>query len=138
MIRKAQSKDVHRINYLGKKIISNFTIVNNISKDMESDLKEIFVYEDENEVIAFVLLNKLEDQIEILDIIVDEKYRNKKIATNICEYIFSIYNLNCYLEVNVNNYYAIKLYEKFNFKIINVRKKYYQNNDDAYVMERKI
>ena len=30
---------------------------------------------------------------------------------------------------------AIKLYENMNFKIINIRKKYY-NDIDAYVMER--
>ena len=34
-----------------------------------------------------------------------------------------------------NNYIAIKLYENMNFKIINIRKKYY-NDIDAYVMER--
>ena len=39
------------------------------------------------------------------------------------------------LEVAVDNDVAIKLYEKFGFKIIHTRKKYY-GKKDAYVMER--
>jgi ribosomal-protein-alanine N-acetyltransferase len=39
------------------------------------------------------------------------------------------------LEVRVSNVAAIKLYEKFNFKICAIRKKYYKdNNEDALVM----
>ena len=38
------------------------------------------------------------------------------------------------LEVRCDNINAIKLYKKYNFKIINIRKNYYENND-AYVME---
>ena len=39
------------------------------------------------------------------------------------------------LEVRVSNVAAISLYEKFGFKSIGVRKKYYQdNNEDALIM----
>ena len=38
------------------------------------------------------------------------------------------------LEVRCDNSSAIKLYKKFNFKIINIREKYY-DGQDAYVME---
>ena len=41
------------------------------------------------------------------------------------------------LEVAVDNDVAINLYEKFGFKIIHTRKKYY-GKKDAYVMERVI
>jgi len=40
------------------------------------------------------------------------------------------------LEVRVSNLPAIKLYERFGFKIVSARKNYYKNPDeDAYLME---
>ena len=40
------------------------------------------------------------------------------------------------LEVKVDNINAIKLYEKFDFKVIHTRRGYY-NGVDALIMERK-
>lgn len=37
------------------------------------------------------------------------------------------------LEVNEKNIYAIKLYESFNFKKLGIRKKYYNNSDNAII-----
>ena len=38
------------------------------------------------------------------------------------------------LEVNETNTYAIKLYEKYNFKKIGLRKNYYAQNENAIIM----
>lgn len=38
------------------------------------------------------------------------------------------------LEVNSNNTSAKKLYLKFGFKELGIRKKYYNNKDDALIM----
>ena len=40
------------------------------------------------------------------------------------------------LEVASKNIAAINLYEKFGFEIVNVRKNYYPDGDDAYLMAR--
>ena len=42
------------------------------------------------------------------------------------------------LEVNSNNIPAQKLYEKFNFKRVGLRKKYYNNTDDAIIMTKQL
>ena len=42
------------------------------------------------------------------------------------------------LEVNINNIPAIKLYEKYNFIKVGIRKKYYNNEDDALIMNKKL
>lgn len=42
------------------------------------------------------------------------------------------------LEVNAANCAAIALYEKFKFKTVNVRKKFYNNSQDALLMLREI
>ena len=41
------------------------------------------------------------------------------------------------LEVNINNTSAINLYKKYNFKEVGIRKKYYNNLDDALIMTLK-
>lgn len=42
------------------------------------------------------------------------------------------------LEVNVNNIPAINLYKKYEFEEVGVRKKYYNNVDDAIIMTLKL
>ena len=42
------------------------------------------------------------------------------------------------LEVNLNNNYAIILYEKYNFEKVGIRKAYYNNIDDALIMTKKL
>lgn len=42
------------------------------------------------------------------------------------------------LEVNAANCAAIALYEKFKFNTVNVRKKFYNNSQDAFLMLREI
>lgn len=42
------------------------------------------------------------------------------------------------LEVNEKNLYAIKLYQKYGFKQVGLRKKYYNNTDDAILMTVEI
>ena len=45
---------------------------------------------------------------------------------------------NYVLEVRVSNYNAIKLYEKFNFKIKGIKKNYYRDGENAYFMVREV
>ena len=42
------------------------------------------------------------------------------------------------LEVNSINIPAIKLYEKFGFKNVGLRKKYYGQNQDAIIMTKEL
>jgi ribosomal-protein-alanine N-acetyltransferase len=39
------------------------------------------------------------------------------------------------VEVNQNNVQAINLYKKIGFKQIDIRRKYYPNNEDALIMQ---
>ena len=63
------------------------------------------------------------------------KKRNKKIASLLVDYFLSQNNKRIILEVRESNLPAIKLYKKFNFVIINIREKYY-GNENAIIMER--
>lgn len=79
------------------------------------------------------------DECHITNVAVSPDLRRQKIAEQLLIHLIE----KCYeklikyitLEVRVSNLPAIKLYEKFGFKSIGVRKKYYQDNDeDALIM----
>lgn len=106
----------------------------------------ITIHEEDNskykfniEGIGYILVEDVIDTINIIDVFINEEYRNLGYASKILSFIINYYkdrNIRYMLEVRVDNIYAIKLYEKFNFKVIYVRKKYY-NGVDALIMERK-
>lgn len=99
----------------------------------------LYGYFDKDKLIGFIHLVKLVDELEIINIVVEKQYRNKGIGSKLLEYVINKIDgiNNVFLEVNVNNEAAIKLYKKFNFEVINVRKKYY-GNDDCYVMRKEL
>ena len=96
----------------------------------------LLVFEDDNTIKGFLLYSEIYDRLEIDYIYVLEEYRNMGIASKLLEYLFSKYNYSCSLEVRCDNMNAIKLYKKFNFEIITIRKNYY-GNVDGYLMVRK-
>ena len=87
---------------------------------------------------ALFFKNDSEQLLELHKIVIDSKFRGRGLAFDFLSQILNDYKkLNyrkIFLEVSEQNLPAINLYKKLNFKIIQVRKKYYQNNIDAFVM----
>ena len=91
------------------------------------------------EVVGYLGSWLIVDECHITNVAVNPKHRRQKIAQQL---LIQLIN-HCYeqfikyitLEVRVSNTAAINLYEKFGFKSVGVRKKYYQDNDeDALIM----
>ena len=57
-----------------------------------------------------------------------------RLVTALCEELFSRNVEFVYLEVRKSNFAAIKLYDKCGFKPVGIRKKYYEDAEDAIVM----
>lgn len=78
----------------------------------------------------------------ILILAVDERFRRRGIASALIKRFLStcimegVWNIS--LEVSITNIKAIKLYQKFGFKITDVLEGYYSQGDDAYVMTRTV
>jgi len=87
----------------------------------------------DDEVVGYIEYNILYDRVEIVNIFVKEDKRNSKIGSSMLEYLINslkrknIYNIT--LEVSVLNVYAIKLYEKYGFERVAIRKGYYKGID---------
>ena len=102
-----------------------------------SPYRKYYVYS-EGEDVGYIVIDIIYDRAEIVDVFVKEEFRNRKIGTNMLEYVIKLIKdlnlVNITLEVRANNIYAIKLYEKFGFKEVAVRKSYY-NGIDGLLME---
>ena len=133
MVNNCTKKVILKIKELGKLINSNFDKVNNI-EELINDNK-IIGYYDNDVLVGFLSYEQVYEKIDLVYIVVEPINRRKNIGTKLLNYLIQTKEFEkIMLEVRCDNNSAIKLYKKFNFKIINIRENYY-NNMDAYVME---
>ena len=141
MIIEINNNDPLLINQLEtsfEKVFKNNKIVDDLNKNIFS---KYFILQEKSNIIGYINYYDLYDRFELAYIEVKEEYRNKKYGSKMLEYLINIgknHNIdNITLEVNINNINAIKLYEKYNFEKVAVRKGYY-DGVDGYLMERKM
>lgn len=96
-----------------------------------------------NKIVAgFINLSFNDEEMTILNIATKKEFKRMGIATALIKKSVDIAkqkNLTqIFLEVEIDNMPAIKLYEKFGFEILKIRKNYYPNHKDAIEMLKKI
>ena len=115
-----------------------FWNINNLKNDFANPNSTYFVAKLDDEIVGFAGFLKICEEANIMNIVTKINKRRLGIASKLLEaLISSSKEQNCTsitLEVNEHNKPAIKLYEKYNFKRIGLRKKYYNNTDDAIIM----
>ena len=86
-------------------------------------------------IIGFISLETILDETHILHMAVHPDFRRQKVASKMVEFALNNNSKKCVLEVRKSNQAARELYEKFGFKEVLERKKYYQENgEDALVL----
>lgn len=107
-------------------------------KGKELNCKHNYLLEYRGEIIGFFLGWAIYDEYSIMNIGVAKKYQRLGLASYLLQdLIEKAIELECftiYLEVRASNLPAIKLYEKFKFENIGIRKKYYQNPEEDGVL----
>ena len=139
MINKIDIKDSDSFYKLGKELNNNFNNLYKLDDLVKSKYDFIYGYYMDSNLVGFIHINKLYENMDIINIIVNKDYRYKGIGTKLLNYIVDNYKdiNNIMLEVRESNNTAIEFYKKNGFKIINVRKKYY-GNEDALIMKRDV
>ena len=96
----------------------------------------IWVLENQNEIIGYLIEQRCDNEISILNVAIDRPFKNKSMGKKLVNKYLDIIPSNCtvFLEVNRSNFIAIKIYTDLNFIKINERKNYYKNGEDALVM----
>lgn len=90
-----------------------------------------------NEIVGFAGIWFSVDDAHVTNIVVKKSFRHQGIGSLLLEQLIEIAKScksSLTLEVNTKNTYAQKLYNKYNFKNLGVRKKYYNGTEDAYIM----
>ena len=142
MIIEITKHDTELIKELENKFSTIFSSSNKIIDDMKNNIfSKYFIYLQESNIIGFINYYDIYDRFEIANIFVLEEYRNNKVASKLLEHIIALGEIkkitNITLEVKKDNIYAIKLYKKYNFETVALRKRYY-NGIDGLLMERKM
>ena len=106
-----------------------------------SNQDNIFILSDPKPV-GYLKAKVTTDEIEIISILIDKKFRKAGIGKNLLNKLLDIAFKkkiqNIFLEVSVENKIAINLYKKFNFIKVGKRKNYYFRNGrhiDADIMK---
>lgn len=111
---------------------------NTLKNELSSPFSNYFVAKQNNQIVGFAGIKFILDEAELMNIVTKKSERNKKIATQLLNYLIEFCKSNkknlINLEVNAKNSIAINFYKKYNFKQIGLRKKYYNNVDDAILM----
>ncbi|MBQ6477558.1 MAG: GNAT family N-acetyltransferase [Bacilli bacterium] len=115
----------------------DFLSLEYLKKEFASNpFAKFLIFIENDELIGYLYYSDIYDRIEINQFEVKEKYRNQGKGNMLLEYLISNNKKDISLEVRENNTYAIKLYEKNNFKKVSVRNGYYEGID-GILMYRK-
>lgn len=124
-------------NSLNIHILSKENILNDINN---SNFKCIVAVYDK-EIIGYISFSYIFD-IEIESVLVKSSYQRQGLGTLLLNYIFKFAKENkinnVFLEVRKSNIGAISLYRKLGFSNISIRKKYYENAEDALILKKEI
>ena len=139
MISEMNLQDLENIKGCLLTDFDNFWSYNILKQELENGKSKYFVAKQENEIVGFAGILLIIDQVNIMNIVVKKDKRNFGIGSLLLEEIIrysKIHNATSItLEVNEKNIPAIKLYKKYGFKQVGLRKKYYNNEDNAILMD---
>lgn len=139
-ILKMEQSDIDLITPNFSTEFDEFWNINTLQNDFNNTNSTYFIAKLDDEIVGFAGLLKICDEANIMNIVTKINKRNLGIGSKLlAKLIETAKEQNCTsitLEVNEHNSSAIHLYEKFNFKRIGLRKKYYNNTDDAILMSQ--
>lgn len=144
MIRKMEIKDADSVYRIENQAFFEPWSKKSLLKELESNsFLSHYVYEYQGRVVGFYIASHVLDEVEIFTIAVDSAYQKMGIGKAMLNHLIDISKIRndkeIWLEVSTKNIAAINLYRKFDFKIMGIRKNYYQKlGEDAYNMVKEL
>ena len=139
-IYKMTMSDLDEISDILYSDFDDFWTVSTLKSELQNPNSQYIVTKLNNEIVGFGGIWKAVDDIHITDIVVKKSFRRQNIGSILLKQLIALAEkeniTSITLEVNSNNIPAQKLYEKFGFKRVGLRKKYYNNTDDAVIMTK--
>ena len=134
MITKLSIGNVEEILKIEQSIFDNPWTRNQFIESFKSFNKYLnFVYNDTSKVIGYLISEIILDEVHLYKIVVSKNYQNNKVGYKLLKFMIEeckkLNKIRVCLEVDCQNYNAIKLYKQFGFLTVGTRNKYYGNND---------
>ena len=142
VIEKMKPNDLENIKNRLKMDYDDFWDITTIKEELNCKNSLYIVAKCKENILGFVGIKIVLDEAELMNIVTKKNSRNLGIASKMMKSIIEICKTKkikrINLEVNTKNSIAINLYKKFNFKEVGLRKKYYNNIDDALLFSLEI
>lgn len=144
-ISKMTLEDLNIIKDCLLEEFDDFWSYNVLKQELENNQNlnsQYFVAKLKEEVVGFVGMLTIIDEVNIMNIVVRKNSRNLGIGSFLLENVIDFSKQKkaslITLEVNETNLPAINLYKKYNFKQVGLRKKYYNNTTNAILMSLEL
>ena len=130
--------DLECISDILQSDFDDFWNVTTLKSELLNPNSKYIVAKFNNTIVGFAGIWKSVDEVHITNIVVNKNFRKQNIGSLMLSKLIGLAKLepnisSITLEVNSNNIAAIKLYEKFGFNVVGLRKNYYNNIDDAII-----
>ena len=140
MIRPWEEKDLPIISALEEECFSDPWNEEALKSSFDLPFTHCFLVEEGGQVCGYCVLSVLFEDAEVLNIAVAPAYRKKGYGKLLMETMLEkareLDALQCFLEVRESNTPAIRLYESYGFAQYGVRKRYYEDGENALVMKK--
>lgn len=139
MIRKCRESDVARMAEIESLVFPNGLGADFYRESLSNPLAFHLALEEDGKVLGFISSFFDQTTVEILNFAIHPKFQNQKKGTLLLRrFLTEIHRLGgtkAILDVRASNVRAIHLYQKTGFRLLRIRKQYYENSEDALVLE---
>ena len=128
--------DFNEIEPIYNSDFDDFWETRNLKSELENINSKYIVAKIDNNIVGFAGIWFSVDDVHITNIVVHKNYRHHGIGSLLLEKLIELAKVkdSITLEVNTKNIYAQKLYLKYGFKNLGIRKKYYNGVEDGFIM----
>ena len=143
IIRHFQAKDTFPVIHLASNVLTEHYDPSLFSYLYETNPWGFFVCEFQGKIIGFAIGIQFQEKTgRVLMIGVEKVFRRKGIAKSLLQQLHIEFQQKDFtkieLEVKTTNYGAIQFYQKHQYKIVEKVHHFYQNGEDAYIMELQV
>lgn len=137
-IRLADAQDLEKISAI-EHLTSAYPCSN---KQLQDCIDKTLVFVGGNDILGFAVIVTVENQAELHNIAIVPQQQGNGLGSLFLKALVAALPMlveQCYLEVRVSNFRAIRLYQRMGFSKIAERKDYYRNGlgrEDAVIMAK--
>ena len=142
IVRELESKDLDEIVKIEETLYIDKWTKEAYLRDLENDIAYNYVLEHDGVIIGYYGFWVMFDNIDITKVSIRKEFQGMGLSKILLQDMFNRINnvdiKTITLEVRVSNTKAINLYKGFGFKEISVRKNYYNDLEDAYILQKEV